>query len=239
MTPIRLAAATTRRLRLPRPRPRSRPPASLRSPSRRPRRWRRTPKRAARRGAPPRRRRRSIQLMEPGPLPDIVEGSPSAADHDHRIRLDDVQPLRGFPRGDLARPEGQIRRYGQGQVHLARISARSARGRRASCWRVAPARTSATPSSTCCSRNRRLGRSSKSRSSRFCVLAEQAGMSQADFDACLQNQQLYDSVKQSRRAGGAAVRTSIRRRRSSSTDRKLIGELAIADFDKVLAPLLK
>ena len=52
-----------------------------------------------------------------------------AGDH-HRIRLDDLQPLRRLPQGGLAGAEGQIRRDGQGEVHAARVPARSARHRR-------------------------------------------------------------------------------------------------------------
>ena len=167
MTPIRPSPPRRSRRLAPRARrPPRGPPASLRSPSRRPRRRRRTQLRppaagAAATTAP------IDPLMEPGPLPrhrpglglgaiTIVEYasmtcSHCAAFHEKtwpalKAKYIDTGKakfiLREFPLDPLATAAfmlGALRRPGQ------------ARRRR----------------STCCSRNRRLGRSSKSRSIRF------------------------------------------------------------------------
>ncbi len=70
------------------------------------------------------------------------------------------------------------------------------------------------------------------------ALVEQAGFSQADFETCLKNQQLYDQVNQTR--DRAAERFAINSTPTFFVNgRKLGGELAISDFDKVLEPLLK
>jgi protein-disulfide isomerase len=70
------------------------------------------------------------------------------------------------------------------------------------------------------------------------AVVERAGMSQADFDACLQNQQLFDLVKQSQQL--ATQRLNIDSTPTFFVNgQKMVGELAIADFDNVLGPLLK
>ena len=70
------------------------------------------------------------------------------------------------------------------------------------------------------------------------ALVKQAGFSQADFETCLKNQQLYDQVSQT--GARAAERFGIDSTPTFFVNgRKLDGELAISDFDKVLEPLLK
>jgi protein-disulfide isomerase len=70
------------------------------------------------------------------------------------------------------------------------------------------------------------------------ALVEQAGMSRTDFDTCLNNQQLYDQINQSR--DRAAQQFAIDSTPTFFVNgRKLSGELAISDFDKVLQPSLK
>jgi protein-disulfide isomerase len=70
------------------------------------------------------------------------------------------------------------------------------------------------------------------------ALVKLAGMSQTDFQACLGNRELYDRVNKSRDRAAAAFDIE-----STPTffinGRKLTGEPALADFDKLLAPLLK
>jgi protein-disulfide isomerase len=69
-------------------------------------------------------------------------------------------------------------------------------------------------------------------------LVKLAGMSQTDFQACLENRELYDRVTKSR--DRAAMAFDIESTPTFFVNgRKLTGELALADFDKVLAPLLK
>jgi protein-disulfide isomerase len=66
---------------------------------------------------------------------------------------------------------------------------------------------------------------------------EQAGMSQSDFEACLNNRELYDSVKKTR---DAAARLAVVSTPTFFVNgRKLDGALTIAEFDQVLQPLLK
>ena len=68
--------------------------------------------------------------------------------------------------------------------------------------------------------------------------AEQAGMSQTDFEACLNNRELYDSVNKIR--DSAAQRFGIDSTPTFFVNgRKFDGALAIAEFDQVLQPLLK
>jgi protein-disulfide isomerase len=70
------------------------------------------------------------------------------------------------------------------------------------------------------------------------ALVKQAGMSQIDFDKCLRNQELYNSVNKSRDL--AAARLGIDSTPTFFVNgRKLTGEPPIGEFDKVLAPLLK
>jgi protein-disulfide isomerase len=67
---------------------------------------------------------------------------------------------------------------------------------------------------------------------------EQAGMSQTDFEACLNNRELYDSVNKIR--DSAAQRFGIDSTPTFFVNgRKFDGALAIAEFDQVLQPLLK
>ncbi|WP_158814256.1 DsbA family protein [Methylocapsa sp. S129] len=67
---------------------------------------------------------------------------------------------------------------------------------------------------------------------------KQAGISQADFEACLKNQGLYDQVNQTREDAAKKFKVN-----STPTffvnGRTMNGELPIEDFDKVLEPLLK
>jgi protein-disulfide isomerase len=70
------------------------------------------------------------------------------------------------------------------------------------------------------------------------ALVKQIGMTQTDFETCLKNQDLYEQVNQSRERAAEAFNVD-----STPTffvnGRKLSGELAIADFDRVIDPLPK
>jgi protein-disulfide isomerase len=69
-------------------------------------------------------------------------------------------------------------------------------------------------------------------------LVKQAGVSQAEFDACLKNQELYDQVN---KVHDRAL--NVFKVKATPTffvnGREMNGELAIEEFDKVLQPLLK
>jgi protein-disulfide isomerase len=69
-------------------------------------------------------------------------------------------------------------------------------------------------------------------------LVKVAGVSQADFDACLNNQALYDQVNQTRQHAAEAFKVN-----ATPTffvnGQEMNGELPIEAFDKVLEPLLK
>jgi protein-disulfide isomerase len=69
-------------------------------------------------------------------------------------------------------------------------------------------------------------------------LVKVAGVSQADFDACLKDQALYDQVNQTRQRAADVFKVS-----ATPTffvnGQEMNGELPIEAFDKVLEPLLK
>jgi protein-disulfide isomerase len=70
------------------------------------------------------------------------------------------------------------------------------------------------------------------------ALVKQAGISQADFETCLNNQALYDQVNQARE--GAAKNFKINGTPTFFVNgSEMNGEQRIEDFDKALAPLLK
>ncbi len=67
---------------------------------------------------------------------------------------------------------------------------------------------------------------------------KQAGISQSDFESCLNNQKLYDQVNQTRE--NAAKNFHIDATPTFFINgKKLSGETPIAEFDKVIEPLLK
>jgi protein-disulfide isomerase len=70
------------------------------------------------------------------------------------------------------------------------------------------------------------------------ALVKQAGISQADFETCLNNQALYDQVNEARE--GAAKNFKINGTPTFFVNgSEMNGEQRIEDFDKALAPLLK
>jgi protein-disulfide isomerase len=70
------------------------------------------------------------------------------------------------------------------------------------------------------------------------TMVKQAGISQTDFDTCLKNQQLYDQVNQTRDQAAKSFHVD-----ATPTffvnGKKLSGEMPIAAFDKAIEPLLK
>ena len=69
-------------------------------------------------------------------------------------------------------------------------------------------------------------------------VVKQAGISQADFETCLKNQDLYDQVTRTRDQASEKFHVN-----ATPTffvnGKRLNGELPIADFDKAIEPLLK
>jgi protein-disulfide isomerase len=69
-------------------------------------------------------------------------------------------------------------------------------------------------------------------------VVKQAGISQADFETCLKNQDLYDQVTRTRDQAGEKFHVN-----ATPTffvnGKRLNGELPIAEFDKAIEPLLK
>ena len=67
------------------------------------------------------------------------------------------------------------------------------------------------------------------------AVVKEIGMSQTDFETCLKNQDLYEQISQSRERAAEAFNID-----STPTffvnGRKLSGELAISDFDRVIDP---
>ena len=72
----------------------------------------------------------AAELMQPGPLPDIVEGAAAAPSTIIEYASMTCSHCAAFHAAGLADAQGQICRHRQGAVHPARISARSARRRR-------------------------------------------------------------------------------------------------------------
>ena len=69
-------------------------------------------------------------------------------------------------------------------------------------------------------------------------LVKQSGMTQVDFETCLKNQELMDQVSQTR--DRAAEKFNVDATPTFFVNgRKMTGDLPIAEFDKVLEPLLK
>ncbi|HYC24538.1 MAG TPA: DsbA family protein [Roseiarcus sp.] len=69
-------------------------------------------------------------------------------------------------------------------------------------------------------------------------VVKQAGISQADFETCLKNQDLYDQVTRTR--DQAAEKFHVTATPTFFVNgTKLSGELPVADFDKAIEPLLK
>jgi protein-disulfide isomerase len=70
------------------------------------------------------------------------------------------------------------------------------------------------------------------------AIAEAAGISQSDFETCLRNEDLYDQVNQSRARAAKAFNIN-----STPTffvnGRELKGEVALVDFDKVIETLAR
>jgi protein-disulfide isomerase len=70
------------------------------------------------------------------------------------------------------------------------------------------------------------------------AVVKQAGISQNDFEACLKNQQLYEQVNQTR--DNASKNFHIDATPTFFINgKRLSGEMPIAEFDKIIAPLLK
>ena len=67
------------------------------------------------------------------------------------------------------------------------------------------------------------------------AIVEQTGMSQIDFEACLKNHELYEQVNRSRERAAAAF--NIETTPTFFVDgHKLRGEIAISDFDLIIDP---
>jgi protein-disulfide isomerase len=69
-------------------------------------------------------------------------------------------------------------------------------------------------------------------------VVKQAGISQSDLESCLNNQKLYEQINQERDNAAKAFHVD-----ATPTffinGKKLSGEMPIADFDKIIQPLLK
>ncbi len=177
------------------------------------------------------------QLMAPGPLPDIVQGSPSAtvtiieyasmtcshcaAFHEEiwpslKAKYVDVGKakfiLREFPLDPLAAAGFMLARCVGPDKRNALIDQLFAQQKT---WAFVDKPVEP-----------------------LLALVKQAGMSQTDFETCLQDQKLYDSVNQTR--DRAAQQFNIDSTPTFFVNgQRLIGEPTVAEFDKVLQPLLK
>jgi protein-disulfide isomerase len=176
------------------------------------------------------------RLMEPGPLPDIVQGSQSApvtiieyasltcshcaAFHDEtwpalKAKYIDAGKvkfiLREFPLDPLAAAAFMLARCIGAERRDALVDQLFAQQKT---WAFVPDPVEPLR-----------------------ALVKLAGMSQTDFQSCLENRQLYDQLNKSR--DRAAELFDIEATPTFFVNgRKLTGEQTLADFDKVLAPLL-
>ncbi len=177
------------------------------------------------------------QLMEPGPLPDIVEGSPSAAITIIEYASMTCSHCAAFHQETWPGLKAKYVDTGKAKFILREFP-------------LDPLAAAGFMLARCAGPDKRdalIDRLFAQQNSWAFVdkpiepllaLAEKAGFSQADFETCLQNQELYDSVNQSR--DRAAERFNIDSTPTFFVNgQKLSGELAISEFDKVLEPLLK
>jgi protein-disulfide isomerase len=177
------------------------------------------------------------QLMAPGPLPDIVEGSPAAAitiieyasmtcSHCAEFH-EETWPLLKAKYVDSGKAKYILREFPLDPLSTAGFMLARCAG---------PDKRDALID--------RLFAQQKDWAfvdkpiDSLLTQVEQAGMSQADFEACLNNRDLYDSVNKTR--DSAAQRFAIDSTPTFFVNgRRLDGALAIGEFDQVLQPLLK
>lgn len=177
------------------------------------------------------------QLMEPGPLPDIVQGSPSAAITIIEYASMTCSHCAAFHEETWPGLKAKYVDTGKAKFILREFP-------------LDPLAAAGFMLARCAGPDKRdalVDRLFAEQNSWAFVekplepllaLAQKAGFSQADFETCLKNQQLYDQVNQTR--DRAAERFAIDSTPTFFVNgRKLTGEIAISDFDKVLAPLLK
>jgi protein-disulfide isomerase len=177
------------------------------------------------------------QLMEPGPLPDIVQGSPSAAITIIEYASMTCSHCAAFHEETWPSLKAKYVDAGKAKFILREFP-------------LDPLAAAGFMLARCAGPDKRdalIDRLFAQQNSWAFVdkpiepllaVAKQAGFSQADFETCLKNQQLYDQVNQTR--DRAAERFAIDSTPTFFVNgRKLNGELAISDFDKVLEPLLK
>ncbi len=177
------------------------------------------------------------QLMEPGPLPDIVQGSPSAAITIIEYASMTCSHCAAFHEETWPSLKAKYVDAGKAKFILREFP-------------LDPLAAAGFMLARCAGPDKRdalIDRLFAQQNSWAFVdkpiepllaLAKQAGFSPADFETCLKNQQLYDQVNQTR--DRAAEQFAINSTPTFFVNgRKLSGELAISDFDKVLEPLLK
>ena len=70
------------------------------------------------------------------------------------------------------------------------------------------------------------------------AIVKQTGMSQTDFESCLRNQDLYNSINKSRDLAASQL-AIVSTPTFFINGRKLTGDAPIGDFDKILTPLLQ
>ena len=177
------------------------------------------------------------QLMAPGPLPDIVQGSPSAA-----ITIIEYASMTCSHCAAFHQESWPILKAKYVDSGKAKFILRE--------FPLDPLATAGFMLARCAGPDKRdafidlLFAQQKTWAfvdrpvEPLLALAKQAGFSQTDFETCLKNRRLYDSVNHAQER--AAERFAIDSTPTFFVDgRKLNGELSISEFDKVLEPLLK
>jgi protein-disulfide isomerase len=177
------------------------------------------------------------QLMAPGPLPDIVQGSASAPVS--IIEYASMTCVHCAAFHEETWPKLKAKYVDTGKVRFILRE-----------FPLDPLATAAFMLARCVGPDRRnaivdlLYTQQKSWAfvdkpiESLAALVKQAGISQADFETCLKNQSLYDQVNQTR--DEASKKFQIHATPTFFVNgRQMSGEQPIEDFDKVLEPLLK
>src|SRR5271154_89754 len=177
------------------------------------------------------------RLMEPGPLPDIVQGSPSAPITIIEYASTTCSHCAAFH--ETTWPELKAKYIDSGR---AKFILRE--------FPLDPLATASFMLARCAGSDKRdlwvdlffsqqktwafVDRPTEA----LLAMAERIGMSRSDSEICMKNQDLYEQISQSRERAAAAFAID-----STPTffvnGRRLRGELALSDFDRVIDPLPK
>ena len=134
-------------------------------------------------------------LMAEPPLPDLWLGDPKAPVTIIEYASMTCGHCARFEARGFSDPEDELYRHRQGALRHCANSRSILWPPPPPCWRAARA-TSARRWSSCCSSSRRTGPLSTIRWTPCATCVKQTGMGQTAFDACLNDQALFDKIDQ-------------------------------------------